>query len=63
MQSPWLSRRLESFQRASGDHTLNFDQKKCWEATEDHFVCLDKHHDVYGTPPSSFLPPNPAHPR
>ena len=50
------------YQRASGDHSLSFDQKKCWEATEDHFVCLDKQRDVYGSlllPFPRFAPRSP----
>lgn len=39
---------IASFQKSQSDYGLEFDQKECWENTENHFICLDKFNDVYG---------------
>jgi hypothetical protein len=38
-----------SIYRSTGsDVGVEFDQKKCWDSTESHFICLDKFNEVYG---------------
>lgn len=37
-----------NYKNPSNDVGLDFDNKKCWESTESHFICLDKFNEVYG---------------
>lgn len=49
---------ISQFNSTKSDYGISMDQKSCWEATEDHFMCLDKFNDVYGnfaTASLSFL--------